>query len=161
MLGWKKVLPKREEVLTYAPNDLLKDLPDRSETVEEKMPEISFHRSGSDWEAFVPRPDGSQIHILVEDVAGEPNPEFAPKIAEILQDLDLLETRARFSGEERSTRLTADHRLDLICETHPKAEFALGFTFGPETVIVDYKDGEVFSWCFLQEPAAAQSPTMP
>lgn len=115
-------------------------------------PEIVFRRAGADWEARVER-DGFHVQVLVEDVDGQPNSEFAPKVAGILADLPNLDFKARASEPDLAVRLTPDHHLSLVSETHPKADFALGFEARGETVIVDFKDGDVFSWCFLAEEA--------
>lgn len=115
-------------------------------------PEVVFRRAGDDWEAWVEH-DGYRVQVLAEDSGGHPSLGFVSQVEAIVQELAILESIARISEPELARRLTPDHRLALISETHPKADFALGFAGPLETVIVDFKSGDVFSWCFLQEPA--------
>jgi hypothetical protein len=158
MLRWKKARPSSgaSDVPSLTEHEI-GDIPGFTNQPQDTAPDILFHRAGSDWEAFVDKSDGSRLQILVEDVDGQPNPEFVPKIAGILGELDSLESKARISQAELASRLTSEHQLNLICETHPKAEFALGFAARTETAIVDFQDGEVYSWCFLQDPADEMS----
>ena len=118
-------------------------------------PEVVFRRAGEDWEAWVEH-DGYRVQVLAEDSGGHPSSEFVSQVEAIVQELAALESIARISEPELATRLTPDHRLALVSETHPKADFALGFAGPVETVIVDFKNGDVFSWCFLAEPGPAE-----
>ncbi|HEX5322367.1 MAG TPA: hypothetical protein VFW40_01175 [Capsulimonadaceae bacterium] len=156
-MQWKKARPKREDPAALPGRDEPSELSPFDPPADSPSPDLMFHRSGEDWVAWIEQPDGSRVQVLVEDVDGQPNPEFVPKLAGILSDLSTLEAKARISEAELAERLTSEHRLSLICETHPKAEFALGFEAGSEIAIVDFQDGEVYSWCFLEEPAGASA----
>lgn len=117
-------------------------------------PEVVFRRAGQDWEAWVEH-EGYRVQVLAEDDGGHPSCDFVTQVERIVQELAILESIARVGEPELAMRLTPDHRLALVSETHPKADFALGFAGPAETVIVDFKNGNVFSWCFLQEPESA------
>src|SRR5579862_4045957 len=158
MLRWKKARPSSDaSEISNLNEPEAGDIPGFTSEIQDQAPDVLLHRSGAEWEAFIDQSDGSQVQILVEDVDGQPNPEFVPKIAGILRDLGTLESKARISQAELASRLTSEHQLNLICETHPKAEFALGFAARTETAIVDFQDGEVYSWCFLQDQADEMS----
>jgi hypothetical protein len=93
------------------------------------------------WRGSVPTPSGEDITLLVDDVAGTPDPAFLAALPAVLAGLTRYESLARREVDH----LRDCHRLEAVEGAAGEPGFTLWFVAEDETVFVHFDSGGEFT----------------